>query len=343
MNCVAKLVKITEISLTVIGIFPLDVAQFYPNKRIESGEFYTFATIMGRKAITLDEQIALLRSRGMIITDENKAKEVLFDVGYFRLGFYWFPFETDYPNKHHRSHLFKGDANFDNAVRLYYFDFNLRNILLKPLSRIEIAFRTKVAYLVSNANVNSPTWFADTAVVSRQQANSFKSKVYDQILKKSPLIALHHRHHINDKFAPAWKTLEFMTLGEVVHLFKSIKDERIKSEVAKCFGINKLVTFQNYLDLIKNLRNTCAHGNVLYDFSPEKSIRKGPAMMKGVGENQNLNGALRVVLYMMKQVSVNRYNELLADIDALIEKYGAFPEVHHILTTISGLNELHRK
>lgn len=298
---------------------------------------------MGRKAITLDEQIALLRSRNMIISDESKAKEILFDVGYFRMGFYWFPFEVSYPEKHHRTHIFKDGTDFDTAVKLYYFDFNLRNILLKPLSRIEIAFRTKVAYIISNAYVNSPTWFVDTSIVSRQQANSFKKKVYDQILDKIPLIALHHRHHINDKFAPAWKTLEFMTLGEVVHLFKSIKDEDLKLEVAKCFGIKKLVTFLNYLDLIKDLRNTCAHGNVLYDFTPEKSIRKGPAMKKGIGENQNLNGALRVVLYMMKQVSENRYNELLTDIDGLIAKYGAYPEVNEVLTSISGLNDLHRK
>lgn len=134
-----------------------------------------------------------------------------------------------------------------------------------------------------------------------------------------------------------------MTLGEVVNLFKSLKDNDLKLEIANQFGIKKLVTFENYLDVIKNLRNTCAHGNVLYDFSPEKSIRKGPAMKKGIGENQNLNGALRVALYMMKQVSENRCNELLADIDSLIAKYGAFPEVNAILTSISGLGQLHRK
>ena len=44
---------------------------------------------MGQKAISLDEQIQLLRSRGMIINNEEKAKEVLFDVGYFQLGKQW--------------------------------------------------------------------------------------------------------------------------------------------------------------------------------------------------------------------------------------------------------------
>lgn len=298
---------------------------------------------MGRKAITLDEQIALLRSRSMTIINEEKAKEILFDVGYFRMGFYWFPFEVTYPQKHHRTHEFTNGTDFDNAVKLYYFDFNLRNILLKPLSRIEIAFRTKVTYIVSNKYKNSPTWFVDSNIVNNSQLRSFDQKVYRQILEKTPLIALHHRHHINDKLAPAWKTLEFMTLGEVVHLYKSIKDEDLKLEISKTFGIKKLPTFENYLNVIKDLRNTCAHGNVLYDFTPEKSIRKGPAMMKGIGENQNLNGALRVVMYMLNQISENRAKELVEEIDTLINKYGAYPEVNRILNDIGGLGQLHRE
>ncbi len=43
---------------------------------------------MGNRAMTLESQVNLLRSRGMTIADEAKAKEVLLDVGYYRLGFY---------------------------------------------------------------------------------------------------------------------------------------------------------------------------------------------------------------------------------------------------------------
>lgn len=52
-----------------------------------------------KKATTIDEQIAILRERGIIISNEEKAKENLLDIGYFRLGFYCFPFEKDYPQK----------------------------------------------------------------------------------------------------------------------------------------------------------------------------------------------------------------------------------------------------
>ena len=54
---------------------------------------------MAEVATTIDEQIKLLKDRGMNIEDEVKARENLMDIGYFRLGFYWFPFEKTYPRK----------------------------------------------------------------------------------------------------------------------------------------------------------------------------------------------------------------------------------------------------
>lgn len=298
---------------------------------------------MGRKAITLDEQIAKLQSRGMNISDVEKAKEVLFDIGYYRLGFYWFPFETTYPEKDNREHDFVDGTDFDNAVKLYYFDFNLRNLFLKALSRIEIAFRTKVIYIVSNGNVDKPAWFADESVVTDKQAAYYADGGYDPIRDKNPVLKLHHIHYPKDKYAPARKTIEYMTIGEVAHVFRAIKDEDMKQKIANEFGLKTTITLQNYLELIKHIRNVCAHSNVLFDFTPEKSIRKGPAMMKGIGNNQNLNGATRVILYMLKQVSVKRHNELLNEIDTLIAKYCKTQTVKDIIMNISGFRDLHKK
>ena len=292
---------------------------------------------MGRKAIRLDEQIALLQSRGLIINDIEKAKEVLLDVGYYRLGFYWFPFEQTYPNLDNRTHDFRQNADFDDAVKLYYFDFNLRNILHKALSRIEIAVRTYMTYIVSNAYDEKPTWFADPAIVSRGYVQTFPTKVYNDTFKRIPEIARHHRKYLNDVYAPAWKTIENMTMGAMLALYRALHDEDLKIDISKHFGVNFPVVFENYMELLRNLRNTCAHGRVLYDFGPEQSIRRGPAMMRGIGHNQNLNGAIHVVLYLVKQISVNRYNEYKAEIDALIKKYSQSAAVRQALENVSGL------
>lgn len=111
---------------------------------------------MGKQAMTLRSQVNLLRNRGMIITDEIKAQEVLLDVGYYRLGFYWFQFEKSYPAKHNRTHEFVAGTNFDDAVKLYYFDYKLRSILLYYINRIEINFRNFLTYTLSNNYVDNP-------------------------------------------------------------------------------------------------------------------------------------------------------------------------------------------
>lgn len=97
-----------------------------------------------KTATTINEQIKTLRKRGMYIDNEEKAAENLSDIGYYRLGFYWFPFEKTYPRKEKRDHIFKEGTNFDYAIKLYYFDFDLRNLFLRYISRIEINFRTTI-------------------------------------------------------------------------------------------------------------------------------------------------------------------------------------------------------
>lgn len=294
---------------------------------------------MGVKAITLDEQIQLLRSRGMVINNEEKAKEVLSDIGYYRLGFYWFPMEIDYPNKNNRNHLFKDTADFDDAVRLYYFDFKLRNILLKYLSRIEISFKTSLIYFVSNRYDSHPTWFVNPIIVNKSFVQSFDVEVYNSKFKNNKVIARHHKKYINDKYAPAWKTLEFMTLGGVISLYTSLNNNDLKRKIASIYNINRVEVFENYIILIRDIRNVCAHGNILYDFAPIRSIRKGPALMTDVVNNQNLRGAYKIIEYMIKQISVNRYNDLRNEIRSLLEKYSDFEGVENIIKNISGLTE----
>lgn len=74
-----------------------------------------------KTATTIEEQIDRLKERGMSVSDDARASEILLDLGYYRLGFYWFPMERTYPNKDKRNHKFKEGAAFDTSVRLLRF------------------------------------------------------------------------------------------------------------------------------------------------------------------------------------------------------------------------------
>ena len=288
-----------------------------------------------KQATTLDQQITLLRSRGIIITDEQKAKEVLMDIGYYRLGFYLFPFEKSHPKLKGRSHDYKEGTKLTDAVTLYYYDFDLRNTLMRFINRIEVAFRTYMMYELSNKYKNEPTWFISPQIVSQSFIQSFDNEIYNDNFRKNPVIQRHHRKYINDKYAPAWKSIEFMTLGNVLKLYQNLKCLDDKRTISIHFGINQTAIFENYMETIRVIRNKCAHGSPLFDLSLCKSIKNGPAGRFPVGEAQQLSAAIDVILYMIGTISQNRKNDLLTGLAEIhkiaIEKS---PEIEWIIKSI---------
>lgn len=271
---------------------------------------------MQKLACTVEQQLHLLQSRGIIIDNPQKAKEILLDVGYYRLGFYFFPFEKTYPQLTNRTHEYIEGVSFEDIVNLYYFDFDLRMLLMRYLNRIEIAFRTSIVYNISNKYKNDPTWFTNDKVVRRNYVQNFEHKVYTDDFRRNATISRHHQKNHNDCFAPAWKTLEFMTFGAVIKLYEQLKTPIDKMLIAQKFGIRQVVTFESYIHTVRHIRNVCAHGLVLYDLTLPKRIRKGPANLTP-DEFGNIIGALRVLEYIMKQISANRAEEMVLSIRTL--------------------------
>lgn len=189
---------------------------------------------------------------------------------------------------------------------------------MRYLNRIEIAFRTSLIYNLSNKYNSNPIWFVSPAVVNRPYAREFESKVYTSDFKRNPIIHRHHQNNPNDRFAPAWKTLEFMTFGAVMKLYEQLKDPDDKIFVAHEFGIRQVVTFESYMRTIRQVRNACAHGQYIYDLKLPQGIRRGPAA-NASSERYNLIGALRVIKYVMGQVSNNRAEDMSKQIKSLYE------------------------
>jgi abortive infection bacteriophage resistance protein len=78
-------------------------------------------------------------------------------------------------------HTVNSGTRIEDVVALYYFDMDLRNILNKYLSRIEIAIRTTMIYELSNKYKSNPTWFVDPKVVSHDFISRFPKEAYKSI------------------------------------------------------------------------------------------------------------------------------------------------------------------
>ncbi len=270
-----------------------------------------------KKSLKIDEQIDLLEERGMVFDNKEKAKEILLDVGYYRLGFYSFPFEKSFPEKNNRTHELRQGTSFQSVYDLYLFDAKLRRLLLNALDRIEINLRSKITYIVSNHYESSPTWFVDKAVMKTAFVEGFRKTVYDNILE-NPVIKRHHDKYINDRYAPAWKTLEFFTLGNLTALYQALRDVELKKEIANSYGCS-LKVFVNYLETIRVIRNKCAHGSCLYNMELSKGIKAAPAGV-GLADRHNIRGAVSVISYMLGVVSKARKADMDEQINSLLSE-----------------------
>ena len=273
---------------------------------------------MEKLATNVDEQIARLESSGMIIDDKDKAKECLLDIGYFRLGFYWFPFEKSYPRKANRTHEFKEGTCFDYAIRLYYFDYDLRNILLKYINRIEINFRTKLIYQASNRYKQDPFWYQDSKYVNQA---FLEDDVMEKAMKdasKEDVIIQDMRVHKRN-ISPAWKTMEFFSFGATISLYNNLKEGPLKCEISNLYGMSSPNNFLSYIDTVRKLRNYCAHGKVLFDKNLPEAISNGPLGYLGNSKTQ-LFGAYRVLEYLLGRISQNRVQDLKQEVKALFSK-----------------------
>lgn len=270
----------------------------------------------------------------MVIGDSRKAKEYLLDIGYYRLGFYWFPFEKTYPRKVKRTHEFKEGTLLDYAIKLYYFDFDLRNLFLRYISRIEINLRTTIIYYVSNAYGDNPFWYISTEVVSGTAINSPKYRKALEDLSKEPTIKSDRKYHNDRPYSPAWKALEFMSFGTIIKLYENLKNPKLQCEIAAKYGINQPSQFSNYINTVRKLRNYCAHGKVLYDLHLDESISNGP--LGDLGNRKNtLSGMYMVFRYFLGCISTNRVREMETLLVQSFERI-TYPEVVKVVTDNTG-------
>ncbi len=103
---------------------------------------------------SLDEQLAILQSRGMLIDNIDSARSYLERIGYYRLSGYWYPMRSSKLIGENNQitiaiqDSFIEGSHFEDVVKLYVFDKKLRLLLLDALERIETSLRVEIAHLL---------------------------------------------------------------------------------------------------------------------------------------------------------------------------------------------------
>lgn len=98
-----------------------------------------------KPAKTYQEQLEILKSRGLEIPDEVRALHYLAHHNYYRLTAYRIPFtQPGNPDQ------FLPGTTFDDLWNLYHFDRTLRQIVNEAVKRVEISARARWAYVLGH-------------------------------------------------------------------------------------------------------------------------------------------------------------------------------------------------
>ena len=287
----------------------------------QGGTFVLYSMEYNKQPISIADQIAQLKARGLIIEDEEIAKETLSIISYFRFANYLRPYEAD-----KSTHTFKQGKLFSNAVRLYYFDKELRSILFSAIQTVEIVLRTSV---IQNFSMKyGPFWFMDDSL--------FKdTKMYSDCLNtirtelsrtKEDFIKTHFAKYDRPDMPPAWKTLEVVSFGTLGKLFSNFSDTAVKKSIARSFNVPQHEYLESWIASLAALRNCCAHHarvwNRVYPIKPQmpkaKWMRSAWIDVSDVVPDR-LYATLCCLLYWVNNIQPD--NSVKTEIFRLLEKY----------------------
>lgn len=294
---------------------------------------------------TLDEQIDILKARGLVIDDVEYAKEILFRENYFFVSGYRHLFMRKYND----DQFLKG-TSFDELYAAFVFDRKLRNIMFKYILVIENNIKSIISYQMSKKygykekDYLDPKNFTQDSLKSRQ--------VYDILNKTKRQIRINGKEHTatmhylsNYGYIPMWILVKVLSFGIVSELYSILKLE--DQEAIASFYHLDAETLAIYLSLLANFRNLCAHEEVLYDHRTQKEIpdTKYHELLdipKEDGEYIYGKNDLFVLAIIMKQMlTEGEFRELIYEIGYEIDVLDGIVDVvplHTILNKIGFPN-----
>ncbi len=225
---------------------------------------------MGAKVFkTIDEQISILESKGLVINDYDKASEVLLRENYFFLNGYRSPFlETG-------SKRFVKGCTFEEVYSLFTFDRFFRNIIFKNILIVENNYKSIFSYVLSKKYGYKEKDYLNLNNFDRSKENI--KRINDLIRKLKRQIRINgyqHQatsHYINNYgYIPMWVGVKVLSFGLMSELFTIIKPED-QEEIASYYKVNP-EALEDYLSILSNYRNLCAHEDILYNHETQKGI-----------------------------------------------------------------------
>lgn len=272
--------------------------------------------------LTVQQQLALLKARGLEISNDAEALKSLERFGYYRLSGYFYPLRKTKPvGQLGRLSEFIDGASLDLVVQLAQFDKKLRLLVLDGIETVETAVRVAVAHKLGQVHplAHLEARFLDGKFT---QPNPRTPHIpsdhqkwlsrYEKALKESKEeFVAHHFASYNGKM-PIWAAIEVWDFGMLSWFFSGMQ-LRDKNAVSAKFCLPDGHVLASWLRTFNFIRNVSAHHSRLWNRAMAEvpvlpaleRCRTLDVLHKNKHAKEKLFGALSCLAYLVRAIEPN--------------------------------------
>lgn len=289
-----------------------------------------------RKFLSIQDQISLLKSRGLIIASDSKVENFLTFKNYYniinRYGQYYFD-----PN----TQKFHPNTSFDNIVNLYFFDNDLKHIFYRKLMKFESHFKSVLAYVFSKNHteeysyLNPHNFDPNCRIDQISFIGNLTNHIKHNANTSGPDNPIKH-HMTKYGHVPFWVLVNYMYLTDTAKFFKAMNLSE-QNEIAKVFfdryiSEYSIVTttrdritpeqLDSFLRILNDFRNLTAHDNFLFGSKIKTLPKYCDCVYSPFGHTTSMVGRTLYDAFIIMRIFLEKksYNNLHNKILRLLNK-----------------------
>lgn len=285
---------------------------------------------------TFNQQLTILRNRGMIVPTDGSPKRFLEQENYYNVinGYKDLFLRKDSQGNAIIPETYLLNTHFNELKALFLFDRELRFLFLKYLLIYENSFKTTISYEFSqkypkaNSYLEIVNYRDDDPKGVLKQISILTKTIHDNVGAKGAI-----KHYIEEHGSvPLWVLVNYLTIGNLSYLYSALKDSE-KNAIAKYYSDKYEKQYkptsplrissedmESALKIFNLVRNQSAHDERLFN-SDYKNIRVANIANYFGITNYNNRRIVVAILYFKAVLNKSYYKKFHSDLNTIFDKY----------------------
>lgn len=218
---------------------------------------------------------------------------------------------------------------FDELYSLFLFDRSFRNIIFKNLLIIENNLKSIISYQLSKKYGYKEKDYLNIKNFTNDPTKSRRVKdIIEKMKRQIRINGSQHNatmHYIsNYGYIPLWILVKVLSFGIISDLYSILKPDD-KVAISELYHLD-VEMLENFLPLLANYRNLCAHEDIIYDNRTEKYIPNTKYhYLLNIDKTDNeyiygKNDIFAIIIIMKFLLSNDEFRLMMKEIDYEIQK-----------------------